>query len=550
LLSKEMTSSASDAASNQSRGQNALQRRALQLKRWTEWTQSEAEKAPKGGPQATPKVQFSSATLFLSAVAQNDVNECERLLRTTRDLNVNVTTGDGLTALHQMAIDDNLAMCRWLLDNGADANCKDNEGWTPLHASARYAMTATPCRLSSSRLPPVVLSCGHVEVVRLLLSRDDIDVFAINCDGELARDVCDGEQCLHAIEERMVAELRQRDDKTTLATTDDDSLIGEQVLRDLRNKELKQIERDFEAFLRETSAPSEHDFRAFLERTRDPASRATIVHVCAAKGYNECLCRVLEALAATECATDALLDSLRDSDGFTALHASAFWQQTHALETLLRFGASIDLKTADARELLDLCHENPKVAELLSETRRARAENADKPLKASETQRKLNAKRQRETRRPTQGVSKEDIELALKTTPSGMTTRVVSVVSHVVSLSVLADDDCMTTATTDDTIETTTPPPMPSSPPPSAPSPPSDSAAAPEVPNGGQPTAPHAARRRPKRRSTGIEENLELNDLRGEPLAPSLGVDNDCTDSSVSFAKTLLLIEAKRETTP
>jgi len=38
--------------------------------------------------------------------------------------------------------------------------------------------------------------------------------------------------------------------------------------------------------------------------------------------------------------------------------------------------------------------------------------------------------------------------------------------------------------------------------------------------------------------------------LRGEPLAPSLGVDNDCTDSSVSFAKTLLLIEAKRETTP
>ncbi|CAG2173103.1 unnamed protein product, partial [Oppiella nova] len=243
LLSKEMTSSASDAASNQSRGQNALQRRALQLKRWTEWTQSEAEKAPKGGPQATPKVQFSSATLFLSAVAQNDVNECERLLRTTRDLNVNVTTGDGLTALHQMAIDDNLAMCRWLLDNGADANCKDNEGWTPLHASA---------------------SCGHVEVVRLLLSRDDIDVFAINCDGELARDVCDGEQCLNAIEERMVAELRQRDDKTTLATTDDDSLIGEQVLRDLRNKELKQIERDFEAFLRETSAPSEHDFRAFL----------------------------------------------------------------------------------------------------------------------------------------------------------------------------------------------------------------------------------------------------------------------------------------------
>ena len=81
---------------------------------------------------------------------------------------------------------------------------------------------------------------------------------------------------------------------------------------------------------------------------------------------------------------------------------------------------------------------------------------------------------------------------------------------------------------------------MPSSPPPTAVGVVESS---PEVPNGVPPLPSHP-RKRPKRRSTGIDDSVNVNELiiGGEPVAPSLG-DNDCVDSkqktilSVSFAK-------------
>ena len=45
----------------------------------------------------------------------------------------------------QACIDDNLSMVRYLVDNGADIEACDNEGWTALHATA---------------------SCGFIDIAR------------------------------------------------------------------------------------------------------------------------------------------------------------------------------------------------------------------------------------------------------------------------------------------------------------------------------------------------------------------------------------------------
>ncbi|KAF8733899.1 hypothetical protein HU200_014754 [Digitaria exilis] len=65
------------------------------------------------------------------------------------DINVG-SSETGVTALHAAALDGKLDTVRYLLDNGADPNKKDEPGEVPLHCAAKY---------------------GHDEVTRLLLSR-------------------------------------------------------------------------------------------------------------------------------------------------------------------------------------------------------------------------------------------------------------------------------------------------------------------------------------------------------------------------------------------
>ncbi|KAI8505607.1 hypothetical protein Bbelb_167960 [Branchiostoma belcheri] len=44
-------------------------------------------------------------------------------------------SSDGLTALHQAALDGNIDFVKLLVRHGAKVNCQDEDGWTPLHAA-------------------------------------------------------------------------------------------------------------------------------------------------------------------------------------------------------------------------------------------------------------------------------------------------------------------------------------------------------------------------------------------------------------------------------
>ncbi|KAF0308849.1 Protein phosphatase 1 regulatory subunit 27 [Amphibalanus amphitrite] len=76
---------------------------------------------------------------------------------------------NGLTALHQAALDGNLPVVRILTRFGADLNCRDTDSWTPLHAAC---------------------SMGHHHVARYLLE-SGADPTLLTEDGERPLDLVD-----------------------------------------------------------------------------------------------------------------------------------------------------------------------------------------------------------------------------------------------------------------------------------------------------------------------------------------------------------------------
>ncbi|XP_013133213.1 PREDICTED: protein phosphatase 1 regulatory subunit 12B isoform X6 [Papilio polytes] len=146
-----------------SRSSSALFKRAEQLQKWKE---SETFKQSPN-PRHAARIQFSTGTVFLAACKAGDKDEIQRLLNMGAD--INTPNVDGLTALHQACIDDNMDMVEFLVSHGADVNRRDNEGWTPLHATA---------------------SCGIDSIARYLIENGS-DVAAVNYDGELPIDLAD-----------------------------------------------------------------------------------------------------------------------------------------------------------------------------------------------------------------------------------------------------------------------------------------------------------------------------------------------------------------------
>lgn len=87
------------SGSQNSRAGNALQKRQEALKRWKG---SETDRESSNRSRKSPKIQFSSGTVFLSAISSGDVDEVKKLLE--KDADINFQNVDGLTALHQVQL--------------------------------------------------------------------------------------------------------------------------------------------------------------------------------------------------------------------------------------------------------------------------------------------------------------------------------------------------------------------------------------------------------------------------------------------------------------
>ncbi|XP_070135381.1 protein phosphatase 1 regulatory subunit 12B isoform X10 [Drosophila bipectinata] len=275
------------------RNNSAMMKRAEQLKRWEESDTNRAAPTPR--EEHGRRIKFTSGCVFLAACLSGDKAEVIQLLDQGAD--INTANVDGLTALHQACIDDNLDMVEFLVERGADINRQDNEGWTPLHATA---------------------SCGFMSIARYLVE-NGADVAAVNSDGDLALDLAIDVQHMAMIHymEKMVQEL---------------NIDVEQA----RKAEEQAMLNDAKKWLRSDAAE--------VDRPH-PKTGATALHVAAAKGYT----KVLSLLLAGRGNVDR-----QDNDGWTPLHAAAHWGQRETAEMLVESLADMDIRNYAGHSCIDV----------------------------------------------------------------------------------------------------------------------------------------------------------------------------------------------------
>ncbi|XP_065360908.1 ankyrin repeat domain-containing protein 50 isoform X2 [Calliphora vicina] len=251
-------------------------------------------------------ISFENSVVLLEAASRNDMHEVAELLE--HGITPDAANEDGLTALHQCCIDNNVEMLKLLLEYGANVDAQDSDKWTPLHAAA---------------------TCGHLELVRILIDHG-ANLLAVNTDGNMPYDLCDDENTLDYIE----AEMSKRG--VTQELIDETRSATERLmLRDLM--ELSKNTGD------DLEQPDEHG--------------ATPLHIASANGY----IKVVEFLLEQHVNVDAL-----DRDMWSPVHAAACWGHLEVLEMLAQCGADLNIKNKDDETPSDIC-EDPEIRERIEQ---------------------------------------------------------------------------------------------------------------------------------------------------------------------------------------
>ncbi|XP_041132193.1 protein phosphatase 1 regulatory subunit 12A-like isoform X2 [Polyodon spathula] len=263
------------AAEDRSRSDAARKKRREQLSRWngseTDRSEAESRDRPVGTGQSRYRVRFAQGAVFMAACSAGDREEVLVLLQ--QGASINHTNVDGLTALHQACIDENLEMVEFLVEHGANVNQPDNEGWTPLHAAA---------------------SCGFTEIAGFLIKKG-ARVAAVNSEGELPLDVAQES----AMERLLQAEIKKQ---------------GVDV-ESARQEEKRMMLQDAQQLVNQGK----------VTVSRHPKTGATDLHVAAAKGYLEVIKLLLKA---------GFDVNVKDNDGWSSLHAAAHWGQVEVCRLL------------------------------------------------------------------------------------------------------------------------------------------------------------------------------------------------------------------------
>ncbi|XP_014801800.1 PREDICTED: protein phosphatase 1 regulatory subunit 12B isoform X4 [Calidris pugnax] len=187
-------------------------------------------------------------------------------------------------------------MVKFLVENGANVNQQDNEGWTPLHA---------------------VASCGYLNIAEYLISHG-ANVAAVNSEGEVPSDIAE-----------------------------------EAAMKDLLLEQVKKQGVDLDLARKEEEQQMLQDARQWLnsgriEDIKQPRTGATALHVAAAKGYSEVMRLLIQA---------GFNLNVQDKDGWTPLHAAAHWGVKEACSILAEALCDMDVRNKLGQTPFDVADE-------------------------------------------------------------------------------------------------------------------------------------------------------------------------------------------------